>query len=147
MTDLAAILADAKITKALIVDDAIDEIPLAADLSSDDAQWTHFFDDLSGPARKALTAAFPDYATTEAEDLQKSDRFVRCLWVNRDSIAPELTHALFARYQADMRADMAHLDTLRALLEGAGLTPVRIHRGWFWEVALWVRARPDPRGN
>lgn len=34
-----------------------------------------------------------------------------------------------------------------ALLEGAGLTPVRIHRGWFWEVALWVRARPDPREN
>ena len=135
MTDLAAILADAEITTALIVDDAIDEIPLAADLSSDGPQWTHFFDDLSGPEKSALTTAFPDYATTEAEDLQKSDRFVQCLWVNRDSIAPELSRALFARYQADMQADMAHLDTLRALIEGAGLTCKLVGRDFVADVA------------
>lgn len=135
MTDLAAILADAKITKALIVDDAFDEIPLADDLSSDGPQWTHFFDDLSGPEKNALTTAFPDYATTEAEDLQKSDRFVQCLWMNRDLIAPELNQALFARYQADMRADKAHLDKLKALLEGVGLTCNRVGREFIADVA------------
>src|SRR5437879_2761632 len=121
MTDLKAILEAANITKALIVDDAIDDTPLPADLSSDGDQWTHFFDDLSGPEQTALTEAFPDYANTEAEDLQKSDRFVEFLWLNKDVIAPKLCQDLFARYSADMQADMAHLNTLKALLEDAGL--------------------------
>jgi hypothetical protein len=135
MTDLTAILADAKITQALIVDDAIDDIPLAADLSSDGEQWTQFFDDLSAQEKKALTAAFPDYATTEAEDLQNSDRFVQCLWVNKDSIAQKLSQALFSRYQADMQADKAHLDALNALLEGAGLKCKTVGRDFVAEVA------------
>lgn len=135
MTDLKAILAAANITKALIVDDAIDDTPLAADLSSDGAQWTHFFDDLSGPEKKALTEAFPDYANTEAEDLQKSDRFVQCLWVNKDSIAPKLSQDLFARYRTDMQADMVHLDTLKGLLEEAGLVCKRVGREFVADVA------------
>lgn len=135
MTDLAAILADAKIAQALIVDDAIDEIPLAADLSSDGEQWTQFFDDLSAPEEKALTAAFPDYATTDAQDLQNSDRFVQCLWVNKGLIAPKLSQTLFARYQADMQADKAHLDALRALLEGSGLKCKTVGRDFMAEVA------------
>lgn len=135
MTELKAILAAANITKALIVDDAIDDTPLAADLSSDGAQWTQFFDDLSGPDRKALTAAFPDYADTEAEDLQKSDRFVQCLWINKDLIAPKLSQELFARYRADMQADMLHLDTLKTLLEGAGLICKRVGRDFVADVA------------
>lgn len=135
MTDLKAILEAANITKALIVDDAIDDTPRAADLSSDGEQWTHFFDDLSVPEKKALTAAFPDYANTEAEDLQKSDRFVECLWLNKDVIAPKLCQDLFARYCADMQADMAHLDTLKALLEDAGLVCKREGREFIAEVA------------
>lgn len=135
MPDLTAILAEAKITQALIVDDAIDEIPLAADLSSDGEQWTQFFDDLSAPERNALTAAFPDYDTTEAEELQNSDRFVRCLWATKDVIAPKLSQALFARYQADMQADMVHLNVLQALLEGAGLQCKSVGRDFVADVA------------
>ena len=135
MTDLADILAAANITTALIVDDAIDEIPLAADLSSDGEQWTHFFDDLSEPEIEALTTAFPDYATTEAEDLQKSDRFVQCLWENKDAIAPLLTRYLFERYRADMHADMAHLTKLKGILEEAGLICKRVGRNYVADVA------------
>lgn len=121
MTDLADILAAANITTALIVDDAIDEIPRAVDLSDDGEQWTHFFDDLTKPEIEALTSVFPDYATTEAEDLQKSDSFVRCLWENKDKIAPQATRSLFERYQADMHADINHLNKLKGVLEVAGL--------------------------
>jgi len=121
MTDLAEILAAANITTALIVDDAIDEIPLAVDLSDDGEQWTHFFDDLSQSEIEALTSVFPDYATTEAEDLQKSDRFVRCLWEHKDKIAPQVTRSLFERYQTDMHADINHLKKLKGILEVAGL--------------------------
>jgi hypothetical protein len=135
MTDLKAILEAANITKALIVDDAFDDTPLAADLTSDGEQWTHFFDDLSGPEQKVLTEAFPDYMSMEAEDLQKSDRFVECLWANKDVIAPKLSRDLFARYRADMQADMSHLDTLTALLEDAGLVCKRAGREFVAEVA------------
>lgn len=135
MTDLKAILEAANITKALIVDDAIDDTPLPADLSSDGDQWTHFFDDLSGLEQTALTEAFPDYANTEAEDLQNSARFVECLWLNKDIIAPKLCRDLFARYSADMQADMGHLNMLKALLEGAGLECKRVGREFSAEVA------------
>jgi len=135
MTELAAILATAKITKALIVDDAIDEIPRAIDLSIDGEQWTHFFDDLRGSDEAAVKAAFPDYDDVDGEDLQKSDAFVAYLWVNKDKIAPKLSQALFGRYQADMQADMAHLDTLKGVLEGAGLTCKRVGRNFVADAA------------
>jgi hypothetical protein len=135
MTDLADILAAANITTALIVDDAIDETPLAVDLSIDGEQWTHFFDDLSDPEIDALTTAFPDYATTEAEDLQKSDSFVQCLWENKDTIAPLLTRSLFERYLADMHADMAHLNKLKDILEEAGLICKGVGRNFVADVA------------
>lgn len=135
MTELATILATAKITKALIVDDAIDEIPRAVDLSIDSEQWTHFFDDLSGPDKTALKAAFPNYEDVDGEDLQKSDAFVASLWANKDKIAPKLSQTLFERYQADMQADMAHLDTLKRILEGAGLTCKRVGREFVADVA------------
>jgi hypothetical protein len=121
MASLTEILATAKVERALIVDDAFDEVPRADDLSIDAEQWTHFFDDLSDDDDKALSAAFPGYDELEAEELQKSDGFVSCLWANRSTIAPTLCQTLFARYDADMQADMDHLGVLRKLLEGAGL--------------------------
>jgi hypothetical protein len=121
MAELADILAAANITKALIVDDAIDEVPLADDLSIDGQQWTHFFDDLAAADHDALNVAFPGYSELEAEDLQKSDGFVSCLWTNKGQIAPALCRTLFARYVADMQADIEHLTVLRGLLEASGL--------------------------
>jgi hypothetical protein len=135
MAELAEILASANITRALIVDDAIDETPLADDLSIDGPQWTRFFDDLTGPDHAALTAAFPEYADLEAEDLQKSDGFVGCLWANRNLIAPALCQTLFARYVADMQADANHLNVLRAQLEGAGLGCNAVGRDFIAAVA------------
>lgn len=121
MTELGNLLAAANITKALFVDDAYDEVPSADDLSIDDQLWTQFFDDLTSADNDALDTAFPSYSDLEAEDLQKSDDFVSCLWTNKDHIAPSLCQALFARYAADMQADLAHLNVLRGLLEASGL--------------------------
>lgn len=153
MAELAEILASANITKALIVDDAIDEIPRADDLSMDGALWTHFFDDLSGPDKVALTAAFPDFAVLDAEDLQKADTFVACLWANKATIAPALCNTLFARYVADMQADTDHLNVLRAQLEGAGLACNAVGRDFvaavadadivFMDLYLCSAQRPD----
>jgi hypothetical protein len=122
MTELTDILAAANVTRALLVDDAFDEVPVADDLSIDGQQWTHFIDDLTDADHKALDAAFPGYSELEAEDLQNSDGFVRCLWTNKEKIAPALCQALFARYVADMQADIGHLTVLRELLENSGLT-------------------------
>jgi hypothetical protein len=135
MAELAEILASANITKALIVDDAIDEVPRADDLSLDGALWTQFFDDLSGPDKAALTAAFPEFAVLDAEDLQKADSFVGCLWANKGVIAPALCNILFARYVADMQADADHLNVLRAQLEGAGLACDAVGRDFVAAVA------------
>lgn len=135
MAELADILATAKITRALIVDDAIDEVPLADDLSIDGQQWTHFFDDLTALDHAALSSAFPGYADLGAEDLQKSDGFVGCLWANKGQIAPALCQALFARYAADMQADMGHLNVLRGLLEAAGLVCNAVGRDFIGAVA------------
>lgn len=135
MAELAEILASANITKALIVDDAIDEVPRADDLSMDGALWTHFFDDLSGPDKVALTAAFPDFTVLDAEDLQKADTFVAFLWANKAAIAPALCNTLFARYVADMQADTDHLNVLRAQLEGAGLACNAVGRDFVAAVA------------
>lgn len=153
MAELAEILASANITRALIVDDAIDVVPLADDLSVDGPQWTHFFDDLTGPDHDALTAAFPAYSDLEAEDLQKSDGFVAVLWANKDSIAPALCRTLFTRYVADMQADSDYLSVLRAQLEAVGLTCNAVGRDFvaavaeadivFMDLYLCSAQRPD----
>lgn len=135
MAELKDILAAAKVARALIVDDAFDEVPRADDLSIDGDRWTHFFDDLTAPDRAALSAVFPAFSDSEAEDLQKSDGFVACLWVNKATIAPALCAALFARYVADMEADMAHLRALRGLLEASGLECKEVGREFAAAVA------------
>ena len=135
MTELKNILASANITKALIVDDAIDEVPLADDLSIDGQRWTHFFDDLTASDHEALNTAFPGYADLGAEDLQKSDGFVECLWTNKEQIAPALCQALFARYVADMQTDRGHLNVLRGMLEAAGLVCSAVGRNFVPAVA------------
>lgn len=45
---LAALLAEKGVRRALIVDDAYDPLPRAADLAEEGPQWTFFFDDLAG---------------------------------------------------------------------------------------------------
>ena len=153
MTELTTILASANITRALIVDDAFDDVPLADDLSIDGDQWTHFFDDLTAPDHDALNTAFPGYEDLGAEDLQKSDGFVGCLWTNKEQITPALCQALFARYVADMQADIGHLDVLRGLLEAAGLVCNSVGRNFvpavadadivFMDLYLCSAQRPD----
>lgn len=135
MAELADILAAANITKALIVDDAIDDVPRADDLSIDGEQWTQFFDDLTPADHEALNVVFPGYTDLAAEDLQKSDGFVSCLWVNRGQIATALCQDLFARYVADMQADIEHLDVLQGLLKTAGLTCNAVGRDFVAAVA------------
>jgi hypothetical protein len=153
MAELAEILVSANVTNALVVDDAFDEVPRADDLSLDGALWTQFFDDLDGPDKNALTAAFPDFEVLDAEDLQKADTFVACLWANRDSIAPALCNTLFKRYIADMQADKNHLNILRTQLEGAGLACKEVGRDFvaavadadivFMDLYLCSAQRPD----
>jgi hypothetical protein len=135
MAEFTDILAAANVTRALIVDDAIDEVPRADDLSIDGEMWTQFFDDLQAADEDALNDAFPGYTDLAAEDLQKSDGFVNCLWTNKDQIAPTLCHALFARYVADMQADIEHLKVLRSVLEKAGLTCNAVGRDFVAAVA------------
>lgn len=56
MSSLPERLKAAGIHRALIVDDACDTIPHAADLAMDSSEWTNFFDDLTDGDR---ACAFP----------------------------------------------------------------------------------------
>jgi hypothetical protein len=120
MKTLKETLADAKIANALVIDDAYDPVPLATDLESEDDAWTQFFDDISPHESAAITAVFPDYATTRAEQLRTSKLFIETLWHNR-AISPRLLDPLFANYDADKASDLKHLNALTQQLAELGL--------------------------
>lgn len=86
---LQALLADRKITTALIVDDAYDEVPKADDLDADQGAWSNFIADV-GDDHQALVEAFPDFDRLDAHQLRQSDEFVAAAWTARDKLRSDL---------------------------------------------------------
>lgn len=121
MTDIAALLGQAQVLRALIVDDAYDETPLAMDLAVDFEEWTHFFEDLTDEDNAILREIYPAYVDTRADQLQSDDGFVSVLWHAADRLRPELLAPLFARYRSASETDLARLGSLKTSLEGFGL--------------------------
>jgi hypothetical protein len=119
---LQALLADAKVSTVLIVDDAYDDVPLAADLASDDDAWANFFADL-GTDRALVAAAFPDFERMDASGLRRSDAFVGAVWGLRGTLKAELWGGLFERYARDVTSDLDYLKKLEEALRALGLEP------------------------
>lgn len=80
MTDVAALLVQSKVSRALIIDDAYDEVPLAMDLAMDAEEWTHFFEDLRDDDTTVLRELYPGYDDVRGDELQGDDKFVVALW-------------------------------------------------------------------
>ena len=121
MTEIAALLAQANVRRALIVDDAYDRIPLAMDLAIDADEWTHFFEDLREEDVAILRELYPKYDAFRGDELQNDDAFVAALWRGNGRIQAELLDPLLARYRSASQTDLAHLGTLQTSLEGFGL--------------------------
>lgn len=79
---------------ALIVDDAYEEVPTAADLTMEDDAWPNFMDDLR-VQEDLVNEMFPDFDAMEGPDLRESDDFVAALWRAKDRLNAELWETLF----------------------------------------------------
>jgi hypothetical protein len=121
MTTLGELLAEKEILRALVVDDAYDPLPRAADLTIDVDEWTNFFDDLQEADADIIRGFAPEYDDLPTAELPANNSFVAALWENRDRLRPELINPVFARYDADMATDLAYVDALVVELQGQGL--------------------------
>ncbi|MER9293410.1 hypothetical protein NKJ52_03375 [Mesorhizobium australicum] len=121
MTTLAELLIEKSVRRALVVDDAYDPLPRAADLTLDANEWTNFFDDLQEPDVEIIRNLTPEYDALPTAELPSSDSFVASIWQNRDQIRPELVGPVFARYDADMATDLAYVNALVDELQTLGL--------------------------
>jgi len=121
MTDVAALLVQSSVRRALIVDDAFDKVPMAMDLAIDADEWTHFFEDLQDGDVAILRELYPKYDEFRGDELQRDDAFVEALWRGSGRLRSELLDPLLARYRSASQTDLAHLDALQRSLEGLGL--------------------------
>lgn len=118
------------ISKALILDDAYDDAPTAADLSQDDEEWSIFFDDLNGcpEDRQLVLEAFPRFNAMTASDMRMSDDFVRAIWQLRGRLSEQLWAGVFEQYDAGHSSDRAFLQSLEEQLAALELSCVRVRR-------------------
>lgn len=124
---ISEILQAAGFDSALIVDDAFDDVPAAADLTMDAEAWSIFIADI-GADIEHVEAAFPDYYATDANELRASDGFVRAMYGLREKLRPDLWNTLFESYERDRTSDRTFLGKLRDRLSDAGLRVVTAGR-------------------
>jgi hypothetical protein len=121
MIELKQLLQLAAVKRTLIVDDAYDDTPIAADLIIDQDNWRQFFEDKNAEDEEQIRRIYNRYDQVRADDLQMQDDFVAALWRNRGGFRPELIGPLFRRYQEDKATDLAYLQTLVGRLQALGL--------------------------
>lgn len=114
------VLKSAGFVSALIIDDAFDDVPIAADLAMDEEAWAIFVDDI-GTEQELVVQAFPAYSTMSANDLRASDEFVKAMWDLKGKLSDELWARLFGTYEGDRTSDREFLRKLKDRLTAAGL--------------------------
>ena len=119
MMDLAALLAEKGIRRAVVFDDAFDIAPRPDDLSAVD--WTVFFDDLTDDDSRKLSELYPDYDETPREELQISEHFVTHLWDHRGELSAAAQDRLFHEYEQTSANDRATLEALVTALKDLNL--------------------------
>ncbi|MFN7110237.1 MAG: hypothetical protein ACK4M2_01265 [Brevundimonas sp.] len=116
---LKKLLEQKGLRRALIVDDACDEVPTAADIGVNDNQWAIFGDDW-GPHRDAIAGVYGPFEGRNLNQLKAEDKFVAALWTLRDELR-ELLDPLFLAYQTTQQADVYYVDLAKSELEALGL--------------------------
>src|SRR5713101_2526822 len=135
MSDLRNLLRTAGIMRALVVDDAYDEVPRAADLSIDTESWTQFFEDITNEDKGRIRCLFPTYDSMRADQLRASDEFVSAVWNGRTAMRTEIVRPLFERYERDKAEDLRYLETLKTSLEAFGVQCGRAGRAFIEEAS------------
>lgn len=121
MNDLKTLLGTANVRRAVIIDDAYEEAPIAKDLSVDQENWTRFFEDLNNADIELIKALFPLYDRFRGDELRSSDEFVAVLWKQQGKLRNEIIAPLFDRYKDDKAKDLAYLEALKNSLETYGI--------------------------
>lgn len=115
------VLKNAGFGAALIVDDAFDDVPVAADLAVDGEAWSIFIADV-GADVEVVEAAFPAFRQTNANELRQSDDFVRAIYGLKERLRPALWNTLFEGYERDRASDREYLQRLQDRLTAVGLS-------------------------
>jgi hypothetical protein len=113
---LIELLKSKEIRTALIVDDAVDDVPLASDLSGLADDWGTFGGDLEDHHRKLIDDAYPGGVGKRFDDKIVDDAYVAAVWKLRDSL-DGLAEPIFERYVASQNADKAYVERVKARLE------------------------------
>jgi hypothetical protein len=125
--NISEVLKNTGFESALIMDDAFDAVPTAADLSMDPQAWSIFIADIA-PDLELVEGAFPEYQSMNATALRESDEFVQAMYGLKDRLRPELWNTLFEGYERDRASDLTFLEKLRERLSAAGLTVKTVGR-------------------
>lgn len=117
---LKELLAERGIKKALIVDDAFDDVPMAVDIDPGSEDWPNFNDDLTPEGRAAIAAAYPPAADLPFDALIADDGYVATVWAMRDELGKP-AQDVFAQYLKDQASDQFHVELAREKLTALGL--------------------------
>lgn len=122
--NIQTLLANSNISRAVIIDDAYQTVPMAKDIGGD-ADWGSFFDDVV-PHEHIIIDAFPDYENIRADVLQKSDAFIFALWNARAALPSSVIDPLFEGYERAQQGDRVFLSNLETTLAAMGITPIQV---------------------
>ncbi|RVK08925.1 hypothetical protein CN165_31150 [Sinorhizobium medicae] len=110
-----------KISKALIVDDVIDQVPKAADIGAGNEAWPTFNDDLTEEQRGIIGAEYPRALTDRFDDLVADNGYVGAIWRLRERLG-DVAAPLFEAYMASQTSDDKYVQLVRTKLEAQGIT-------------------------
>jgi hypothetical protein len=117
---LRELLAERGVKRALIVDDACDEVPRAVDLAGLAGDWANFAADLLPEQRDLIRAASPETADLHFDAQVADNRYVAAVWNLRDQLEG-LTDPIFEAYQAQRTSDLEYVALARDRLRALGL--------------------------
>ncbi len=120
MTELAELLEESGIRKAVVIDDVFDAVPRPDEL--DDGDWSTFFDDLGADGHNLLADLYPGYKDVPLDDLRISQDFISVVWENRKNLPPAACDPLFSEYETTNATERTGLDSLVTALGELGLT-------------------------
>ena len=125
---IESLLNENGIRNAIIVDDVLDSVPTANDLSSAEDEWSNFFDDVNDVDQATIAKYFPTYEEFDREKLRKNDEFVATLWKRRNTLRAKLTDPLFETYVQDSQQDCEFIEVVKKSLEKFGLVVTKAGR-------------------
>lgn len=119
--NLSDLLKAREISRALIVDDVIDQVPKAADIGSGNDGWPTFNDDLTEEQRALIAAEFPRSLSDRFDDLVTDNGYVAAIWKLRDELG-EVARPLFENYILSQASDEKYVQLVCMKLEAHGMS-------------------------